>query len=70
MLTCATRLGRNTSPGLYTGGSPILAELDDLGIDIGELRDAFVSFAEYPDVDEWPAPEIELSDLDTGHQAY
>ena len=48
---------------LYAEGSPILAELDDLGMEIGQLRPAFVRLAGYPDVDEWPAPEIELPDL-------
>jgi ATP-dependent helicase/nuclease subunit A len=48
---------------LYADGSPILAELADLGIEIGQLQAAFVQFAGYPDVDQWPAPEIELPDL-------
>jgi ATP-dependent helicase/nuclease subunit A len=48
---------------LYADDSPILAELDDLGIEIGQLQSEFVSFANYPDVDEWPAPEVELPDL-------
>ena len=48
---------------LYAEDSPILAELDELGIEAGQLQPAFVRFAAYPDVDEWPAPEIELPDL-------
>ena len=48
---------------LFAEDSPILAELDDLGIEIGQLQPAFVCFAGYPDVDEWPAPEIEFPDL-------
>ena len=49
--------------GLFAEDSPILAELDDLGIEISQLQPAFVCFAGYPDVNEWPAPEIELPDL-------
>lgn len=48
---------------LFAEDSPILAELDYLGIEIGQLQPAFVYFAGYPDVDDWPAPEIDLPDL-------
>ncbi len=30
-------------------------ELEDLGVEIGELGSTFERFADYPDVDEWPA---------------
>lgn len=48
---------------LYAENGPLLAELDELGITVGQLQPAFVVFAGYPDVDEWPAPEIALPDL-------
>lgn len=50
--------------GLYAQDHPILAELEDLGLEIGSLEDAFTKrFANYPDVDEWPAPVLDLPDL-------
>lgn len=49
---------------LYAENSPVLAELDDLGLEMRQLRSAFIRYANYPDVDDWPAPEIELSELD------
>ncbi len=42
---------------------PILAELNELGLRIGELEGGFHVYATYPDVDEWPAEEVELPDL-------
>lgn len=48
---------------LFANSDPTLAELADLGLDINQLRDSFASFADFPDVDEWPAPAIELGDL-------
>ena len=41
---------------------PLLAELEDLGVEISELSAAFERFATYPDVQEWPAPAVELPD--------
>jgi ATP-dependent helicase/nuclease subunit A len=41
---------------LIESGAPLLGELEDLGLEIGELRPVFTRFAEYPDVEEWPAP--------------
>jgi ATP-dependent helicase/nuclease subunit A len=34
---------------------PILEELGALGLEIGQLRESFLLFADYPDVEEWPA---------------
>ena len=48
---------------LYSEDDPILRELEDLGIEIGELGDTFMRFADYPDVEEWPARTVELPDL-------
>ena len=47
---------------LIADGDPLIAELEDLGVDIAQLRSAFERFADYPDVVEWPADEIELPD--------
>ena len=41
----------------------MLGELDDVGLEIGQLESAFIGYATYPDVAEWPAPEVELPDL-------
>lgn len=48
---------------LFAEDSSILTELDELGIEISQLQPAFVCFAGYPDVDEWPAPDFEFPDL-------
>jgi len=50
--------------GLISTGDALLGELDDVGLEIGQLESAFLSYATYPDVAEWPAPEVELPDLD------
>lgn len=44
-------------------GDPVLGELDELGLRIDELAEAFRAFAEYPDVARWPAADVELPDL-------
>ena len=48
---------------LYAEDHPILQELEEVGVEIGRLRGAFMKFADYPDVDEWPAEKIDLPDL-------
>ena len=50
--------------GLISTGDALLGELDDVGLEIGQLESAFLSYATYPDVAEWPAPEVELPNLD------
>ena len=47
---------------LIADGDPLIAELEDLGVDIPQLRLAFERFADYPDVVEWPTDEIALPD--------
>ncbi len=54
---------------LYAEDHPILAELEELGLEIGALEDTFMKFAEYPDVQEWPAAAVELPDLEPARQA-
>jgi ATP-dependent helicase/nuclease subunit A len=49
--------------GLFAADAPILAELDNVGLEIGQLYGAFDTLAEYPDVQEWPAPEVDMTDL-------
>jgi ATP-dependent helicase/nuclease subunit A len=34
-----------------------LLELERLGVDLADLKDAYMRFTEYPDVDRWPAPD-------------
>ena len=48
---------------LHADADPILAELDELGLHVGQLRDTFLRFADYPDVADWPAEPAELGDL-------
>jgi ATP-dependent helicase/nuclease subunit A len=48
---------------LYAQDDPLLNELRELGLDVAQLQAAFGIFADYPDVDEWPAPPVELPDL-------
>jgi len=43
---------------LYRDGSPVLKELEALGLEIGHLAPAFMKLAGYPDVQEWPADEL------------
>jgi len=50
--------------GLYAREDPLLKRLDELGLQVGQLREAFLDFARYPDVEDWPAPEPESFDLD------
>lgn len=48
---------------LYADDEPILTELRDAGLEIGALYPTFLEMADYPDVDEWPAPPTPLPDL-------
>ncbi len=48
---------------LFASEGEALGDLVDLGLEIEHLRSAFASYATYPDVDEWPAPEVELGHL-------
>jgi len=34
-----------------------LLELERLGVDLADLKDAYMRFTEYPDVDRWPVPD-------------
>jgi len=48
---------------LIATGDSILGELQELGLQVVDLVDAFGTYATYPDVDEWPATDVELPDL-------
>jgi ATP-dependent helicase/nuclease subunit A len=45
---------------LIAGNDPLLAELDDFGLEIGQLAPTFFQFADYPDVEDWPIPTTAL----------
>jgi ATP-dependent helicase/nuclease subunit A len=48
---------------LYAYDDPVLDQLDDLGLTPAELKPAFLEFAQYPDVAEWPAEAEPIPDL-------
>jgi len=54
---------------LFAAGDPRVVRLADIGIHLGQLKEAFKVFATYPDVEEWPAPEVRLGDLAPVRQA-
>ena len=47
---------------LHAADDPVLAELDELGLDLAALRPAYIAFARFPDVDEWPAETVPADD--------
>ena len=49
---------------LFAEDDGVLTELRELGLEVGQLRKSFVQFAKYPDVESWPAPEVEMGSLD------
>lgn len=49
---------------LHATEDKLLAELDELDLHIGSLETAFLRFADFPDVHEWPAPRVDLPPLD------
>lgn len=50
--------------GLLAHDDPLLAELESLGLPIDRLQNAFLRFADYPDIDEWPVPSETDTDLE------
>ena len=54
---------------LFAAGDPRVVRLADIGIHLGHLKASFKVFAAYPDVEEWPAPEVRLGDLVPARQA-
>jgi ATP-dependent helicase/nuclease subunit A len=43
---------------LFAADDPVLDELDELGLSLEDLWSAFDKFADYPDVEDWPAPPV------------
>jgi len=54
---------------LYANRDPILTELNELDIEIGELEESFLHLAEYPDVRAWPARVLPVPDIGPALQA-
>ncbi|MBM3858052.1 MAG: hypothetical protein FJ395_00200 [Verrucomicrobia bacterium] len=48
----------NFTNELFAKDDSLLNELDELGIPLADLWPAFQRFANYPDVHDWPAPEV------------
>lgn len=54
---------------LQATDSPLWQKLAELGLAIEQLQPAYLQYATYPDVDEWPAPHVELGDLKAARRA-
>ena len=52
---------------LFEKRNPLLEELPSLGLEIGQLREAFTQFADFPDVDNWPAEKVTFALPDIQH---
>ncbi|MBN2327175.1 MAG: UvrD-helicase domain-containing protein [Candidatus Omnitrophica bacterium] len=48
---------------LHASDDPLLDELNEAGLGIRNLGSAFKNMADYPDVEEWPAPQATLNRL-------
>jgi ATP-dependent helicase/nuclease subunit A len=54
---------------LYLSTDVRLQELEELGVEIGDLQAAFLTFTKYPDVDEWPSEQKTVPNLsDYSHE--
>ena len=49
---------------LYRNDSVVLAELESLGVEIGELEPSFLTICDYPDVEVWPVVDKAPPSLD------
>jgi len=48
----------------FAGQTPgLLEQMDHLGLDLGEMRGAFLGYCDYPDVESWPVGDAMLPDL-------
>lgn len=54
---------------LFATNSGRLDELVELGLAADDLQSSFLQFAKYPDVQDWPAPTIELPNLGGARKA-
>jgi len=48
--------------GLYAENSPLLDKLEKTAVQPAMLEPSFMTLCDYPDVEDWPAPEIEPPD--------
>lgn len=56
---------------LHAQDDPLLAQMDALGLDLADMTEAFMTFATYPDVDEWPCePAVPLPDRRSAGDAF
>jgi ATP-dependent helicase/nuclease subunit A len=62
------RAWREHLEAIHEAGDPLLLELEEHGLEVVELGDAFQKYANYPDVAEWPASVVVLDDLEEIHQ--
>lgn len=58
-----SRIWEEHAASLYAEDSEVLDELNQAGLNIGQLKSAFNRLSQYPDVDEWPAEVNEPPDL-------
>lgn len=54
---------------LFARNDPLLEDLEELGIHIGDLSGAYDRLSQYPDVEEWPAGRVEKPDLSEARDA-
>jgi len=54
---------------LYAQDAPILGELEELSIEVGRLKEAFITLCDYPDVEHWPAPKLKKPDVQNYRRA-
>lgn len=54
---------------LYDNDDPILGELEELGVEIGQLSGTFTKLAEFPDVEEWPVQDVPEPDTAAAMEA-
>ena len=40
---------------LHAADDPLLRELEELGLELRDLKDTYLAYAEFPDVEQWPA---------------
>nr|HQH73929.1 UvrD-helicase domain-containing protein [bacterium] len=54
---------------LYTREDPLLDALRERGLEIRQLRETFMTLADFPDVEAWPAPDVPLPGLQSATEA-
>jgi ATP-dependent helicase/nuclease subunit A len=51
---------REFAARLHTEDAPMLGDLERCGLVTADLEAAFIEFANYPDVEDWPAPNVAI----------